>query len=885
MAVSTGTRLGPYEILVELGAGGMGEVYRARDTRLGRQVAVKVLPRRMADNAGVRERFEREAQAISSLNHPNVCTLYDVGHEDGVEFLVMEFMEGETLAEMIRRGPVPLPRTLEIACQAAAGLAAAHAHGIVHRDIKPSNVMVTAQGPVKIIDFGVARFAEATAGSHSLGATIGTIGYMSPEQTLGKPVDARTDVWALGLVIAEMLTGKHCFQRDTASAVIFAILNEPPPPIPQAPSALQKIIYRALSKDSAARYDDAGAMAKDLQRLRGMAAAGADSPTADFSAVTADSQAAEVQRYLSAASGSAWAPARATSAARASGKPGWWVWALTVAAVALLIAAFAARRRIPGFFSTSTQDHIAVLPFENIGGNPADAPLAAGLMESLTSELSNLDAGSRSLWVVPASVVTARKVSDPTAALRQLGANLVVQGSIERDGRDIHLTVNLIDAKSLRQVGSAQLEDQAGDLATLQNEAVARLAKLMNLSFAGNGPAVATGSAAYESYLTALGYVQRWDKPGNLDRAIASLNQAVQADPTFAVGYAELGEAYRLKYSITRDTRWIAEATANCTKAMQLDDRLPAAYITLARIHDQAGNHNLALQEFQHALSLDARDANALTGMAQAYENAGRIADAESAFRKAVALRPDYWDGYNSLGLFYDRNEKFAQAIPEFQRAAALTPDNATVYNNLAAAYLDMRDPKLLPRAEQALKQSLALSPGYAAYANLGVIYLTEKRYAESVAMTEKALAINGYNYLVWDNLVGGYEWLNQEPKARSASDRELALLLKEAQIRPRDAQVQMLMAQCYARQKRAPEALLHLDSALALAPGSAQMLEGEGEVYERLGNRAKAIRYIRQAMLKGYPLAQLQLSPAIQNLVRDPNFLTTLTQRDLKKE
>lgn len=872
LVLPAASKLGPYEIVAPLGAGGMGEVYRALDTRLGRSVAIKVLPEQATASSEALQRFQREARSVSSLNHPNICTLYDIGHDEGRDFIVMECLEGETLAQRIRRGPLSVRETVDIALPVARGLAEAHSHSVVHRDIKPSNIILTKQGVPKIIDFGLARLVSANAGTQTLGLTTGTIGYMSPEQTLGRPVNASTDVWAMGVILIEMLNGANPFQRENASAILFAIVNEPPAAPASAPPELQKIIYRALSKDPAGRYADCGEMAEDLETFRSTIISAAAMQPVDGSAPTATLRPGEVQKYLERASASAWAgavPPKKISR--------WW---FSLAALPLLaLLAFSVpsvRSRINGALFGTTERHIAVLPFDNIGNNPGNAPLAEGLMDSLTSVLSNLDVGSQSLWVVPASAVRARKVSDPSAALRELGATLVVEGSIEREGQDIRLTVNLINAKTLRQIGSAQLEDPAGDLATLQNEAVSRLSKLMGISVTADMLKNTGGKAnpaAYQSYLTALGYIQRYDKPGNLDLAISALNDAVKTDPSFALGYAELADAYRHKYGVDPNQKWIDEATANCQKAAQIDPNLPAVYITLARTQSMVAHYDLALEQFQRALRLDPHNSDALEGLGGTYERMGRIREAEATFKKAVALRPDYWDGYNSLGLFYDRQRRYQEAITQLQRAIALTPDNAQAYSNLASVYLDMGDPKAVPQAEQALKKSIELSPSYAAYANLGFLYYQQKRWADSAAATEKALQLNDKNYLVWDNLAIAYQWLKNKNKAEAARTREIALLEEEAKTNQRDPLVQSSLAIGYAEKGQREQALIRVESALALAPADATILVNAGETYEDLGDRPKALKYIEEGLKKGYPLAQLQNDPDVQAVLRDPNF------------
>jgi serine/threonine-protein kinase len=523
-----------------------------------------------------------------------------------------------------------------------------------------------------------------------------------------------------------------------------------------------------------------------------------------------------------------------------------------------------------------SEKHVAVLPFDNIGSNPENDALADGLMDSLAGRLSNLDVGNQSLWVVPNSEVRRRNIKDPADALRELGANLVVKGSVQRDGNDIRLTVNLIDTKNLRQVGSAMVEDPAGDLSTLEDEAVSRLAKLMNISVTADMLRNTGGSlnpAAYEHYLTALGYMERFDKPGNLDQAIMSLQKAIQTDPGFALGYAQLAEAYRLKYIVEQNAHWLDEAQAYCQKAAELDNRVPAVFVTLAQIHEALGKHDLALQEFQHALQLDPQDADALGGLARAYEASGRAADAEKTYQQAIALRPDDWTGYNKLGAFYDRQGKYPQAVATYQHALQLTPDNSEVYSNLGSAYVDEGGEKNLPLAEAALKKSIALSPGYPAYANLGLLYMQEKRYPEAAAATEQALKINGNDYMVWNNLMLAYQGTKQDDKAAAARRRAVDLAEKVVQLKPRDALAQSTLATLYAADKLSDKALMRIRTSLALAPDDPNVLSNVGEAYEFIGDRAHALEYIQKSIAKGYAFEEIRNIPGLQALIADPRF------------
>ena len=863
-------QVGGYKILGTAGIGGMGIVYKALDLKLNRTVALKFLPNDLNVASKDKDRFLQEARTASALDHTNIGVIHGMEETaDGHTFIVMAYYEGLTLAEKIRRGPMPPKETLEIMIQLARGLAEAHEHSIIHRDIKPSNVIVTRQNVAKIVDFGLARVSSNVATTLTAGP-VGTLAYMSPEQVRNEPLDRRTDIWSLGVVFEEMLTGKHPFERDNVSAVLLAILEQPPP-VDGLDPALAAIVCRALAKDRTHRYADCRELLAELEATK---PAFDTAPTA-ASARNLRASSRDLKRALEHASSSRVLVTPVDRARR---------WAVEViAAIVLLMAASllipAVRQRAGELLSrggSSGEKHIAVLPFDNIGNDASNEAISEGLMDSLTSKLSNLEEGQQSLWVVPASEVRRRKVNDPEAALREFGATLVVKGSVMRDNSGIHLTVNLIRTKDVRQEGSLSLQNPSGDFAALQDQAVSGLARLMHVEVPATALHAADGSAApaaYESYLKALGYMQRYDKPGNLDQAIGALSSAVATDPQFALGYAGLGEAYRLKYQLDKNPKWTELALSNGTKATALNDALPSAYVTLGRIHDALGKNDLALTEFQRALQLDSRNADALTGEAHSYEHAGRPADAEAAYKKAIALRPDYWDGYNSLGNFYDDQGRYDDAVAQFQRAIGLTPDNATLYSNLGAVYVDSGDPKKYAQGEAALKKSIELSPSYGAYANLGDLYLLQNRFAEAATYTEKALALNEKDFIVWANLAAAYEGLKDEPKMNAALNRELRLLEEAAQSSPRDASVQYRLGAVYARQKQREKAVARAQSALALAPEDPYVLEAVAEIYERLGDRAHALQYIERSLQKGYSLQSLQNDAFFQSLLSDPKF------------
>jgi serine/threonine-protein kinase len=857
-----------YRITEKLGAGGMGIVYKALDAKLERTVALKFLPEGIAVSGEDKRNLLREARAASALDHPNIGVIHGLEEsEDHQLFIVMQYYEGETLAAKISRGVIPVRESLDLAIQIAGGLSAAHAHNIVHRDIKPSNIIITKANVAKIVDFGLARVVASISETQSISAT-GTLPYMAPEQILGESIDQRSDIWALGVIIVQMMTGSHPFVRPSTAAMTFAILNQPPAALDVVPAPLHPILYRALSKKPQNRYPNADEMLRDLETASAEIISHPATP-----AEPTDSHAInprELKHYIQNASTPTWTTG-------GSKKTRW----LAIGSFGLILAAMTAfllppvRERFAGLAYASSEKHIAVLPFTNSGNDPEYQAVAEGLMDSMTNQLSNLQAAQQSLWIVPASIVRSRKVSDPVTAFRSLGATMVVQGSVARKGSDVSLTVVLIDSKRMRQIGSAELEDRSGNLAALQDQAVVRLARMMkvNASSALSADDGRTVPIAYESYLKALGYLQRYDKPGNPDLAISSLKPAVEKNPRFALGYATLGEAYRLKFLMDHDPASVEQALANCRKAVEIDERLPALHVTLGHLQATLGKDSLALQEFQKVLDINPRDADALIGMAGVHEHMGHIPDAEATYKRAIALRPDYWDGYRALAEFYDRQNRLQDSIAQYRHIIELTPDNPEAYSDLGVQYLEMKDSRSSSAAEVAFQKSIQLAPNYQAYANVGWLYIEQKRYAEAAAATRKALELNDKDWRVWSNLQLAYAWLKDDEKMRFARAKTLQLLEQYVSINSQEAPAQSTLGMLYAEDKLREKALTHAKIALTLAPKDPAVLIDIAETYDELGDRERAIQYARDSLKNGSTLTDLQQRPALLGLLADPSF------------
>jgi serine/threonine protein kinase/tetratricopeptide (TPR) repeat protein len=863
-----GQTISHYRITQKLGAGGMGVVYKATDLKLERTVALKFLPQDMVVTGADRERLLREARAASTLDHPNIGVIHGLEEtEDRQFFIVMGYYEGITLAEKLDRGVVPIREALDLAIQIARGLGAAHAHNIVHRDIKPSNVIITPDNVAKIVDFGLARVVASASATQSISLT-GTLPYMAPEQILGDPVDQRSDVWALGVVLVQMITGSHPFVRPNTAAMTFAILNQPPSALDAVPDAVQPLIYRTLSKKPEHRQANATELLADLEEARTKITSSAPAP--EHPTLTRNLSPRDLKKMVQNASTPAWS----------ENTTPWLTRAALVAMILLLVFTGIllippVREEIAGLAYASTEKHIAVLPFESIGGDLDFDSTVQGFSDSLTNDLSNLEAAQKSLWVVPSSAVRGHKVSDAATAFRELGATMAVEGVIRRQGSSIHLTAGLVDAKRVRQIGSVDLQSDTGDLSALENDAVAHLARMMKIRLSDGGLNVSKNSSpdAYSSYLKALGYMQRNDKPGNLDLAISTLAGTLQKNPNFARGYAALGEAYRLKFESDHHPEWVAQSTANSQKAIEIDDQMADAHVTLGRLNATLGKDDIALREFQKALEINERNPDAVIGMAEVSEHAGRPAEAEATYKRAIALRPDYWEGYDNLADFYSRQKRPSDAIAEYRRVIDLTPDNARAYNDIGVVYLGMHDAQAPANAEAAFKKSLSIAPTYRAYANLGWLYLGQHRYAEAAAETEKALALDDKDWRVWANLLLDYTWLNDEPKMAAARVKTISVLERYALLDSKEAPVQSMLSTFYGEDQQREKAISHANKALAIAPKDPDILADVSETYNFLGDRRRAIQYAEESIKYGNTLADLKERPKLLPVLADPNF------------
>jgi serine/threonine-protein kinase len=847
-----GQTVSHYKIVEKLGGGGMGVVYKAWDNRLKRDVALKFLPSELTRDEEFKTRFRHEAQAASALDHPNICNIHEIDETpQGRMFICMAHYEGETLKKKIARGRLSTDEAANTIDQIARGLAEAHRHGIVHRDIKPANVMITGKGKVKIVDFGLAKQSGASRITRT-GRTLGTLIYMSPEQARGDAINERTDIFSLGVVWYEMLTGKIPFEGDHEAAVLYGIMHKDPEPLAKyrsdIPAGLQEIIDKALHKQVNKRYQTMSELREDLHKLTGEPSGG-----------------------------------------RSLVRRTWYRRLRSPLAVAAAVAVLLALSPMLWntvqelFTGPPDQKHIAVLPFENMG--PVSEAFSAGLVETLTSKLTQLERFHESLWVIPASEVRAWQVASPGEARRLFSVNLVFTGSIQQLGESYRLTLNLIEVgkNTPRQLRSALIDEPLTDVSALQDNTVIKAAGLLNLELGPDTQKLLTAggtvmAAANDYYLQGRGYLQRYQRVENLDHAVSLFQRAIKEDSLYALAYAGLGEAYWRKYRHSMDTRWVEPAVKNGRRAVELNDLLAPVHVTAGMIYKGTGKDEKAIEAFQRALALDPASAAAHRGLAEAYNNLQRFDEAERTYQDAIELQPSYWGGHDDLGLFYYSRGRYDDALTAMDRVVALAPDNSRGYNILGAIYYAV---ERWEKAREKWEQAVRIEPDYRVYSNLGILHYIEGRYAEAAATTEKALALNNTSYITWANLANAYYWMtDKRPEAMDNYRRAAEMAEENRKINPRDPDLLSTLAGYYVVLGEGPRALSMLQEAFEIAPSNWWVLYNYGFAYEQLGDRGQALEWIEKALDAGYPLKEVERDPFLVDLRTDTRFEELATRR-----
>jgi eukaryotic-like serine/threonine-protein kinase len=700
-----GKTISHYRIVSQLGGGGMGVVYEAEDLKLHRHVALKFLPAEMENDPVARERFQREAFAASALNHPNICTIYEIDEANGQHFIAMELLQGQTLKHWISGKALAIDQVLEWGAEVVDALDAAHAKGIVHRDIKPANIFITDRGHAKVLDFGLAKIAakaqtDAGVGASDLptvseqdlispGTSLGTVAYMSPEQASGEELDPRTDLFSVGVVLYEMTTGKLPFQGNTSAVIFNAILSKTPSlPArlnPEIPPELERIIGKTLEKDRKLRYQSAADLRSDLARLRRDTDSGR-------SIVVAPATREPVQ--------SRWRSKTALGT-------------VAVSLIALLAAAGWFYRLHAG--SGETIDSVAVLPFVNASADPNTEYLSDGITESLINSLSQLP--HLKVMSRDSAFMYKGKDTDAHTVGQALGVRAVFKGRVMQRGDDLEISAELVDARDNTHIWGQQYSRKSSGIFALQGELAKEITVMLRMRLTGEedkrmAKTYTANPEAYQDYLKGRYWWNKRTEEG-LDKGIEYFQQAIAKDPSYALAYAGVADSYSglATYGFVPPNEAYPRANDAARRALELDDQLAEAHTSLGYIKTHY-------------------DWDWING--------------EKEFQRAIELSPNYATAHEFYGVALMRMGRLEQAIAENKSAVEIDSLSPVINRNLGLAFYMARQ---YDRAIDQERKTLELDPNFISALNdLGRAYFQKSMYKESVAELKKALVISAGN-------------------------------------------------------------------------------------------------------------------------------------------
>ena len=792
-----GQTLGHYRVLEQIGAGGMGLVFRAHDERLGRDVALKVLPPGTLTDENARRRFRKEAPTLSKLNHPNIATVFDFDTQDGVDFLVMELIPGVTLDEKVAAGALAEKEVIRLGAQLAEGLAAAHEQQVIHRDLKPGNLRLTPDGRLKILDFGLAKLIQpiaADAATESLSKThgpVGTLPYMAPEQLQGEPADARSDIWAAGAVLYELATGRRPFPQSSYPMLTDAILRQAPVP-PRAINAsvspeLERILSKALEKDPEHRYQSAKELGADLRRL-------AAPPTAVPATKPAPGR-RPYQWYALAAGGLV----------------------VTLLVVGMVVPQWEWRDRLLDKRGANRIQSLAVLPLENLSRDPDQEYFADGMTEALTTDLAHISA----LRVISRTSVMHYKGTNKTVPeiARELHVDAVVQGSVMKAGNRVRITAQLIEAPTDQHLWADSYERDLGDILALQGEVSRTIARQIQVTLTPQeetrlAAARPVNPEAYEAYLKGRYYLSKRTGPDYL-KAMEYFQQAADQDPSYAPAYAGLAESYNFyaAYGLLSPQEAYPKARAAAIRSLELDGTLAEARVSLAFIKMVAdwdwagaeveyrralelapgsaqahyfhaytyltpkGQFEEAIAELKRALELDPLSLIINTNLGETLRHARRYDEAIVQLRKTLELDSRFGPAHDKLGRTYEQKGMFREAIAEFRMAMDYDPKNNQPLANLGHAYAlsgqKAEARKVLAELQERSKKGF-VSPG-----DLATVYVALGEKERAIALLEKAYEVHAFP-VVFINIDRRFDSLRSEPRFQQ--------LVRRIGLRPEDS-------------------------------------------------------------------------------------------------
>jgi serine/threonine protein kinase/tetratricopeptide (TPR) repeat protein len=853
-SINTGTDFGPrYHVESLLGSGGMGKVYKARDRELDRTVAIKVLRPDLMTDPMAMQRFKHELLLASSISHPNILRIHDLGEYNGVKFISMAYVDGGDLTQLVRKeGRLPLERVLNIMRQLAAALAAAHGVNVVHRDLKPQNILLGSADHIYVTDFGIAKTLESDRTSVTrTGAVLGTPLYMSPEQVEGKPVDHRSDLYTYGLIFYEMLTGVLPFTGDTTFQLMYQRVHQlpkrPETVIPDLPPYLSRICLKCLEKDPAQRYQNASEILTDLELKH------------------APPHTRTVQITLPVLSNKTWLISGSALIVLLAGL-------LAIPPVRDFIFRHKTTEPTSGIPSLKQGKFVAVLPMRILGDQGSLNYVAEGMTEALSAKLFQL----RDIHTASASEVQKVRPSNSlNEVARQLGVNLVVSGTIQGSGEKLRIVASLDDVSSGHRVWTQEFSGVQQDLLTLEDQIYGRLVDALALKPSNEEMARAASHPtenieAYDLYLKGRDALRGQQDLKNVQSAISLFEQALQKDHAFPLAYAGVADASLVMYRETKNSFWSAKALAAAQEAGSLNQNQPEILLALGSVYNASGRTAEAIAELKRALEVAPNSDEAYSRLGAAYLSNARSSEGIQALKKAVEINPYYWINHVNLGNAYYQLGDFTNAVDCYRRVIELDPNNPYAYNNLGAVLLQSGR---FQEAVEPLQKSLQFSADGQAYSNLGAAYFYLKQYDKAITAYEKSVQLVPNSDMFVGNLAEAYDLAGQKDRARSTFEQAIALAYKSLQVNPRDAITKGRLALWYGKKGDARQALKFIAEARSIDPNDLDLIYYQVQAFALSGDKANALDTLRLALKKGQPPAIAQAEPDLESLQQDPRF------------
>jgi len=855
--IGAGTSFNHYQIRTQLGAGGMGEVYLAEDMKLRRPVAIKFIARHKEISPNVEKRFLREARSASRLNHPNIVTIYEIGETENHTYIVMEYVEGRSLRELILACDLTPTLTLDIALQISDALAEAHAHNLIHRDIKPENILLSERGRVKLLDFGLARnfgpFASEQDGPTLVdsltdsGAVVGTLPYMSPEQLRREQLDLRSDIFSFGIVLFEMMTGMHPFRGSNSFEIAALIVKDEAVKTDcfsaDLPPSVTAFVSRVLEKNRGRRFNSFVEVGRELEALREDLARCPVRPESFVS----------VHHHAPPLSGINFRDSLVSTVATAT----------------------------PAV--TGAPPTVLVLPLEAVGSQDENSFIGIGLAYSITTGLAKI----RDLSVLSKAASARGGIGDTRAYARELGANILLEGEVMRAGQTLRIMVRLSDVASGRVIWGDRYSGDESELFRIQDTVCEDVANALRVRVSTDMRVAVAGEArpvnldAFERYSKGRAFLERREITRNIDYGIQMFEEALKLDPTFALAQAGLGEAYWLKYEATHEEQWVERAIAACDRALVLDPQHAQVHLSLGIVYHGTGKIERAIEEFKNVIERQPLSDDAHRWLGRCYRERDELELALNHFKLAVKIRPGFWDNYNDLGICYYTLGRYRDAAEQFRYVINIQPDNYHGYNNLGAMYY------LLGRYEDAAamhKRAIEIHPAAKAFSNLGSNLFYLGRYEEAVAAYLNAIELDPGDDILYRNLGDALLLSGKEGEAVQQFEKAAVLIQDALKTKPLSAELLGRLAICQAKLRRGQDALSSIEQASLIAPHNTNLMYQRAVVFCLTGHTEQAAAHLTDALRHGYSRSEAERDPDLEALRSRAEYHSLFASSDIKE-